>query len=106
MQIFDCFKFVVRLPSKPAGFFAPLCPPAPLGNYLMQIRSDHEGCRPGFSDVPVLYPVRSARFLVRELRRVGYNARCVPFVFLMVRDAVRAIKSRLLARMASKAKWK
>ena len=103
MNLFDCFKFVVRLPSQDAGFFVPICPPSPLGNYLLKISA---GCVPGFSDVPTLYPFRSASFLVRELRRVGYNARLCPFFFLIVRDVFRSFVSRLRARLASKAKWK
>ena len=105
-NFFDAFKWVVSLPSKPAGFFVPICPPAPLGNYLARIYSDPDGCHPGFSDLPVLYPGRSARFLVKGLRRVGYNARRVPFFFLLVRSAVAAFTARLKARAASKAKWK
>ena len=106
MNILDVFKWVVRLPSKPAGFFVPLCPPCPLGNYLVRIKSDLDGCRPEFSDLPALYPACSARFLVRELRRVGYNVRRCPFVILMVRDALRSLVSRLKAHAADRSKWK
>ena len=106
MNILDSLKWVVKLPSKRSGFFVPICPPSPLGNYLIQIKADPHGCRPEFSDVPALYPFGSALFLARELRRVGYNASMIPFAILMVRDALRGFLSRLKARRAAKAKWK
>lgn len=102
MKIFDCFKFVVRLRASYCGFFVGCgC------GFLHCLENSEHGVFPVFDEKePILYSFRSAGFVARELRRVGYNARCVPFVLLMVIDAVRAFKSRLDARRASKAKWK
>lgn len=102
MQIFDCFKFVVRLKAKYSGFFVG----CGVG-FLHDLVNSDQGVFPVFDEkAPILYPFRSACFVARELRRVGYNAHCVPYVFLMIRDALLCFKSRLEARRASKAKWK
>jgi hypothetical protein len=37
------------------------------------------------SDTPVLYTFRDSRFVQRELRRVGYNAYRLPWIFFAFR---------------------
>lgn len=102
MHIFDSFKFVVRLNAKYSGFFVG----CGVGFLHSMVNSD-QGVFPVFDEnKPILYSFRSACFVARELRRVGYNAHCVPYVFLMVKTALRAFKSRLDARRAAKAVWK
>lgn len=102
MNIFDCFKFVVRLRASYSGFFVGCgC------GFLHSLVNSDQGVFPLFDEKePILYSFRSAGFVARELRRVGYNAHCVPYVFLMVKAALRAFKSRLQARMAAKSRWK
>ena len=102
MRLLDCFKFVVCLRAKYSGFFVSCG-----FGYLHGLVNSDQGVFPLFDESdPILYPLDSSWFVARELRRVGYNAHCVPYVFLMVKAALRAFLSRLKARRAAKAKWK
>ena len=102
MCLLDCFKFVVRLRAKYSGFFVG----CGVG-YLHNLVNSDQGVFPLFDESdPILYPLGSSWFVARELRRVGYNACSVPYVFLMVKAAIRAFISRLKARIAAKSSWK
>ena len=102
MRLFDCFKFVVRLRAKYSGFFVGCG-----AGYLHNLVNTDHGVVPLFDAYdPILYPLGSSWFLARELRRVGYNACCIPYVFLMVKAVIRSFVSRLKARMAAKSSWK
>lgn len=71
-------KWYVSVKCDHSNFFATVSP----GKYFSGIVMDYEGgCRPAFmpSD-PTAYPRRSASFLVRELRRVGYNVHRRPWI--------------------------
>ena len=101
VKLFDCFKFVVRLNASPSSFFHPVG-----YGFLSELENSPDGVVPFFGDYPVLYPFASAGFISRELRRVGFNARWYPYLFLMIRDSIRAFKSRLQARRDARNKWK
>lgn len=89
------FHFIVRLKYQKTGFFAPPSDPG----YLNRIVATENNMIPCFGNDPITYQWRSAAFLVRELRRAGYNVRYVPYIFF-------AIKKRLETVMAARAKWK
>lgn len=85
------FRWFVLLKNDPAGFYAPVT----VGRFLV-----------GFSDVPntpylspvwadadpTLYQRKGARFIVSELRRVGYNVHALPFFLLQILQRIRARK--------------
>lgn len=63
-------KWYIRIPCRTAGFLRPAAP----GQYLTGISKVDGFLVPAWgAEAPVSYPGASARFLVRELRRVGYN---------------------------------
>lgn len=65
--------------------------------YLSGIRffENLDGSLPLFSaDAPVFYPLRDACFLVRELRRVGYNAYKRPALFFVLKQCIAARQAK------------
>lgn len=96
------FSWVVCLDAEDAGFFMPCTVPG----YLSQLAMLDDGILPAFGDKPILYPFRSACFLVRELRRSGYNVSGVPYAWLMLKAGLRAWKARKAAKAAARAKWR
>lgn len=87
------FKWYIQVPYRCAGFFCS----ATSGIHLIGITQHEYGLDPVFGGGdPVVYPGRSARFLVKELRRVGYNVSRRPW-------ALYAFKQHLAARRVTKA---
>lgn len=87
------FQWVVMIRCNSGSFYGCVAP----GRYLIGVAHDAAaGCyKPQFGDGdPVLYPRKSAAFQAAELRRVGYNVRCVPFMLLSFVSWLRARKSR------------
>lgn len=78
-------KFVVQINHNAGTFF----PVVSAGRYVRGVIYDSElGCMiPDFADQDaVLYSGRAARFLVRELRRVGYHVKRVPWLVYAIRQ--------------------
>ena len=86
--------WIVKVRDDPGGFYGCLG-----GNiYLSGVRYNQTAgwYEPVFaSSDPTLYPCSSARFQAKELRRVGYNVRCVPYALILVACWLKARKSRL-----------
>lgn len=86
-------RWIVVVKNNPSGFYQPVT----LGRFLV-----------GFADVPntpylvpkwadadpSLYKLRGARFIVSELRRVGFNVSAVPYLVLLIVDWFKARKKR------------
>lgn len=86
-------RWNVLIKYDPGRFFLPVT----TNRYLSGISrvDDPPAVLPQFSeDTPVLYSYRDARFLVRELRRVGYNACRRPSIFFAIRQWMAARKAR------------
>ena len=85
------FRWIVLLKNDPAGFYKPIAPArflvgfqdVPNTGYLCPVWDDVE---------PSLYQRRGARFIVSELRRVGYNVHAVPWLLLAIVDRIKARK--------------
>lgn len=88
-------KWNVLIKNNSGKFFKPLTTCSMLSG-IVQV--DHDYAEPFWTDDhPILYSFFDARFLSRELRRVGYNAFSRPyFVFVL--------KQRFAARRAKS--WK
>lgn len=74
------FRSLIRIKHERSGFLE--C--AASGEYLLGLIIVGDVQTPRWTDSldeAVLYRGRDARFLANELRRVGYNARPVPYVF-------------------------
>lgn len=87
-------RWNVLIRYDPGRFFLPVT----TCRYLSGINrvDDPPAVCPQFSeDTPVLYSCRDARFLVRELRRVGYNAFRRPWIIFVIRRWIAARKARL-----------
>lgn len=87
-------RWNVMVRYDPGRFFLPVT----TNRYLSGINSvdDPPAVLPQFSeDMPVLYSRRDARFLVRELRRVGYNAFRRPWLIFAIRQRIAARKTRV-----------
>ena len=86
----NILRWIVVLKRDPAGFYQPVSD----GRYLVGF-----GGTPEFAflypkwaaDDPVLYTRKGSKFVVSELRRVGYNARRIPYALVLL---VRYIKAR------------
>ena len=77
------FQWIVMIRCNSGHFYGCVAP----GRYLTGVlRDDAAGCyKPEFGDdAPVLYPRSSASFQARELRRVGYCVRTVPYALVML----------------------
>lgn len=88
------FQWIVMIRCNSGSFYGCVSP----GRYLTGVvHEPSQGVyKPLFGDAdPVLYPRSSARFQAKELRRVGYNVRCVPYALILVADWFKARKSRL-----------
>ena len=86
-----CWNVLIKY--DPGRFFLPVT----TNRYLSGICrfDDPPSVLPQFSeDAPVLYSCRDARFLVRELRRVGYNAYRRPWIFFAIKQLIAARKAR------------
>lgn len=87
-------KWIVMARDDPGGFYGHLG-----GNrYLSGVHYNTVAgwYEPVFSSSdPALYPHSSARFQAKELRRVGYNVRCVPYLLVLVSAWIKARKTRL-----------
>lgn len=86
-------KWIVMVRDDPGGFYGCVGGNRYLaGVHYNALAGWHE---PVFaSSDPVLYPGGSARFQVKELRRVGYNVRAVPYVLIMVIAWIKARKNK------------
>lgn len=103
MKKVKIFSWVVCLDAEDAGFLAVPC----RTGYLERLELGEQGrVKPIYGDKPILYPFRSACFLVRELRRSGYNVSGVPYAWLMLKAGLRAWKARKAAKAAARAKWR
>lgn len=84
-------RWIVVLKRDPAGFYKPVSD----GRYLVGFG----GC-PDFAflfpswgaENPTLYTRKGAKFIVSELRRVGYNVRRVPFALVLLVQYIKARK--------------
>ena len=91
--MFKILRWNVVIKYDPGRFFVPVT----TDRYLSGISrvDDPPAVLPQFSsDAPVLYSHRDARFLVRELRRVGYNAFSRPWLFFAFKQWIAARKAR------------
>lgn len=91
--MFKILRWNVLIKYDPGRFFVPVT----TNRYLSGINrvDDPPAVLPQFSeDAPVLYSRRDARFLVRELRRVGYNAYRRPWIFFVIKQRIAARKAR------------
>lgn len=76
-------KWYVAIKHDPSNFFKPVS----TGCYLSCIGMFADEVAAGFlPDNPVAYPGRSARFLVKELRRVGYNVYRRPWLLYVLKQ--------------------
>lgn len=87
-------KWIVMISCNSGSFYGCVAP----GRYLTGVA--HEASlgafKPLFGDAgPVLYPRSSALFQAKELRRVGYNVRCVPYALILVVSWIKERKTRL-----------
>ena len=77
------FQWYIRIPCRQAGFFCTVS----AGGYLQGIDQHQNGLDPVFGGAdPVFYPGRSAKFLVKELRRVGYNVSRRPWILYALKQ--------------------
>lgn len=86
-------RWIVLIKNDPSGFYAPVSD----GRFLVGFGDVSDTlylCPRWASDCPALYSRRGARFIVSELRRVGYNVSSVPYALLMVVAAIKAWKNR------------
>lgn len=84
------FKWYIHVPYRCAGFFCS----ATSGVHMIGIIQHDHGLDPVFgADDPVLYSGRSAWFLVKELRRVGYNVSRRPWLLYAFRQYLAARKA-------------
>lgn len=82
-------KWIVVIRCDNAKFILPYTH----GCYLAALKQLEDGIVPVFLAAdPVLYPLRSARFLARELRRAGYNVRPLPFLIVQLRAWLQSCK--------------
>lgn len=91
--MFKILRWNVLIKYDPGRFFVPVT----TDRYLSGINcvDDPPAVLPQFSeDAPVLYSRRDARFLVRELRRVGYNAYRRPWILFAIKQRIAARKAR------------
>lgn len=90
------FKWIVMIRCNSGSFYGCVAP----GRFLTGIKHVPDlGYKPLFGDVdPVLYPRRSARFQAQELRRVGYNVFCIPYLLLSFVTWLKARKSQVWKR--------
>ena len=90
------FQWIVMISHNSGSFYGCLCP----GKYLTGIVNESGiGYRPLFgSENPVLYPRSSAAFQAKELRRVGYHVRAVPYVLVMIFARLKARKNSVWKR--------
>lgn len=91
------FQWIVMIRFNPGHFYGCVAS----GRYLTGVAYDGAaGCyKPEFGDAdPVLYPRSSARFQAKELRRVGYCVRSVPYVLVMLINWIKARKKSLWRR--------
>lgn len=83
------FKWYIQVPYRCAGFFCS----ATSGIHLIGITQHEQGLDPVFGGGdPVVYSRRSARFLVKELRRVGYNVSRRPWLLYALKQRKAAKK--------------
>lgn len=96
------FNWIIVVPCRPAGFLAPVSS----GSYLVSLCYGEGGLIPQFSpDKPQNWGYRSARFLVKEMRRVGYHAGMRPYALFAF---CKWFVARRAARKAARANdpWK
>lgn len=84
------FRWIVLLKNNPAGFYSPVS----AGHFLAGFGSSSDGfLQPVWAEAdPVLYKRKGARFIVSELRRVGYNAFSIPWLLLAIIQRIKARK--------------
>ena len=99
-------SWVVRLDAGNYRFFTTCAKPGFLSSLSLRDDGLTKTVLPCFGDDPILYGFRSACFLVRELRRTGYNVSAVPYAILMLKDAAKAFLRRRAAKAAARAKWR
>ena len=90
-------KWIVMISCNSGSFYGCVAP----GRYLsgVALEASQGVYKPLFRDAdPVLYPRSSARFQVKELRRVGYNVRCVPYALVLFVSWLKVRKSRAWGR--------
>lgn len=85
------FRWIVLLKNDPAGFYKPIASARFLVGF--QDVRDTPYLDPCWSDAdPTLYQHKGARFIVSELRRVGYNVHAVPWLLLAIVERIKARK--------------
>lgn len=87
------FQWIVMIRCNSGSFYGCVAP----GRFLTGVAHDAaQGCyKPQFGDgAPVLYPRKSARFQAQELRRVGYNVFCIPYLLLSFVTWLKARKAK------------
>lgn len=85
------FRWIVLLKNDPAGFYSPIT----LGRFLVGFTGvpGTDFLDPVWRDAdPALYKRKGARFIVSELRRVGYNVHYVPWLLLAIVERIKARK--------------
>ncbi len=87
-------RWNVLIRYNPGKFFLPVTDACYLSGIFRL--DEPQALVPQFSaDEPILYSRRDARFLVRELRRVGYNAYRRPWIIFAVRQRIAARRNRV-----------
>lgn len=85
------FRWIVVLKNDPSGFYEPIAPARFLVGFQDVPNTPY--LAPAWADGdPVLYVRKGARFIVSELRRVGYNVHAVPWLLLAIVERIKARK--------------
>ena len=84
------FQWVIVIKRNPSGFYRVVSP----HKYLSGVVLEDGSLSPKFDEDPSLYGLRSSKFQVSELRRVGYNVFAVPYAFYAFVVWLRARKKK------------